>query len=105
MEASADIPPVIAECRPLTPVTASDRIETLDILRGFALFGILTVNMGAFSWPSEFVLWQRRFWDSRLDVVVDWFVRFLAEGKFYPLFSFLFGLGAAIQMERADCRG
>jgi len=107
MEASVDIPPVIADYQrePLRPVTASDRIETLDILRGFALFGILTVNMGAFSWPCEYMLWQRNFWDSRADAVVDWFVRFLAEGKFYPLFSFLFGLGAAIQMERADCRG
>ena len=61
--------------------------------------------MGAFGWPYEYSLWQREFWDSRADSVVDWFIRFLAEGKFYPLFSSLFGLGAAIQMERADCRG
>lgn len=36
--------------------------------------------------------------------MVYWTTSFLAEGKFYPLFSFLFGLGAAIQMERADNR-
>jgi uncharacterized protein len=100
------IPPVIADWQRevLTPVAASERIETLDVLRGLALFGILTVNIAGFSWPYEYMLWQREFWDSRADVVVEWFVRFLAEGKFYPLFSFLFGLGVAIQMERADQR-
>ena len=107
MEASTAIPPIIADCRsePVRPVGANERIEILDILRGFALLGILTVNMTAFSWPYEYMHWQREYWDSRVDAVVDWLVRFLAEGKFYPLFSFLFGLGAAIQMERSDCRG
>src|SRR5688572_12803275 len=107
MEASTAIPPIIADCRsePVRPVGANERIEILDILRGFALLGILTVNMTAFSWPYEYMHWQREYWDSRADAVADWLIRFLAEGKFYPLFSFLFGLGAAIQMERADCRG
>ena len=106
MVTSHNIPPVIADCQrdPLTPVAANERIETLDVLRGLALFGILTVNVTAFSWPFEYALWQREFWDSRGDVVVEWVIRFLAEGKFYPLFSFLFGLGTALQMERANCR-
>jgi len=107
MQDTTDIPPIISDCQrePLKPVAAGERIETLDVLRGLALFGILTVNLAAFSWPYEYMFWQREFWDSRADAVVDWLIRFLAEGKFYPLFSFLFGLGAAIQMERADCRG
>ena len=100
------IPPILPDCQRavLTPVAPSERVVTLDVLRGLALFGILTVNIPAFSWPYEYMHWQREFWDSRADAVVDWIIRFLAEGKFYPLFSFLFGLGAAIQMERADCR-
>jgi uncharacterized protein len=104
MEASIAIPPIIADCRsePLRPVARNERIEILDLLRGFALLGILAVNMTAFSWPYEYMHWQRDYWDARADAVVDWLIRFLAEGKFYPLFSFLFGLGAAIQMERAD---
>jgi uncharacterized protein len=107
METAPDIPPVISDWQrvALMPVAASERIATLDVLRGLALFGILTVNIGSFSWPIEYMLWQREFWNSRADAVVDWMIRFLAEGKFYPVFSFLFGLGAAIQMERADCRG
>jgi len=99
-------PPLLSDCQRagISPVAPGDRIETLDVLRGLALFGILTVNMASFSWPYEYLPWQRNVWNSRADVLADWLIRFLAEGKFYPLFSFLFGLGAAIQMERADGR-
>jgi uncharacterized protein len=102
MQTASDIPPVISNWQTHTPVDAGERIETLDALRGFALFGILAVNIAGFSWPYEYRLWQQGFWDSQADAVVDGIIRFLAEGKFYPLFCFLFGLGTAIQMERAD---
>jgi uncharacterized protein len=106
MHNPADIPPVIYEWQSetLTPVAPDERIEALDVLRGFALFGILTVNMTGFSWPFDQMM-RQQFWETRADVVADWIVRFLAEGKFYPLFAFLFGLGAATQMERAESRG
>lgn len=104
---ASDIPPVITPTPPvaLKPVAAEERIETLDVLRGFALFGILTVNMAGFSWPMDQVLMGRSLWESRADLIADGIVGFLAEGKFYPLFSFLFGLGVALQMERAEARG
>ena len=107
MQIESSIPPVITiwQREALSPVTAGERIETLDVLRGFALFGILTVNMALFSWPVYEVVMGARDWGTRSDVMADWVVRFLAEGKFYPLFSFLFGLGMAIQMERAEARG
>ncbi len=107
MQTAAAIPPVISGWqRPaLTPVAASERIETLDVLRGVALFGILTVNMVGFSWPPEMMLMRQLFWETRTDAIADGFIRFLAEGKFYPLFAFLFGLGAAIQLERAASCG
>lgn len=107
MLSATDIPPRIAtwQREALAPVAVTERIETLDVLRGFALLGILTVNIVAFSWPYEYMLWQSEYWDSRADAVVDWLVRFLAEGKFYPLFAFLFGLGAAIQFNRANVKG
>jgi len=106
METNPTIPPVIAEWQreALTPVAAAERIETLDVLRGFALFGILTVNMMLFSWPVYYSMAGELAWDTRMDAAADWVVRFLAEGKFYTLFSFLFGLGVAIQMERAESR-
>lgn len=107
MQTATDIPPVIStwQREAVTPVAADERIETLDVLRGCALFGILIVNMTAFSWPVDQMMMRQQFWETRTDVIADWTVRFLAEGKFYPLFAFLFGLGAAIQMERAESRG
>ncbi len=87
------------------PVRQSERIQIVDILRGFALFGILLVNMELFSHPIQsFVLPA----DPNMpwyDQVAQWLVRFLAEGKFYALFSFLFGLGLTLQMGRVEARG
>jgi uncharacterized protein len=107
MPTVADIPPVIAtwQREGLTPVPATERIATLDVLRGFALFGILTVNMMGFSWPVEMMMMRADFWDAPIDVLADGAIQFLAEGKFYPLFAFLFGVGAALQMERAESLG
>jgi uncharacterized protein len=101
------VPPVITAWRQhaFEPVPAAERYEALDLVRGFALFGILVVNMALFSWPAYSVLTGGRAWPTRLDVVADWLARFLAEGKFYPLFSFLFGIGITIQMERAQAHG
>lgn len=107
MQTAADIPPVIAawQREALTPVAPQERIASLDVLRGFALFGILTVNMIGFSWPVEIMVLRADFWESPVDAVADGAIQFLAEGKFYPLFAFLFGLGAALQMERAESLG
>ncbi len=100
-------PPVLDTFAPgaLEPVSAGERIETLDLLRGFALLGILVVNVPLFGWPIYQLLTGVHVWASRADAMVDWAVRFLVQGKFYLLFSFLFGLGAAIQWERAQARG
>ena len=104
MQTATDPPPIITHWRSeaLTPIATAERIETLDVLRGFALFGILTVNMVAFSWPMDQMMPGQLDWESRRDILADWMIRFLADGKFYPLFALLFGLGAAIQMERAE---
>jgi uncharacterized protein len=107
MQAMPDIPPVIAQLHvpAPAPVAPTERIETLDVLRGFALLGILLVNMALFSWPCYDLFMAAQPWTSRADVAADWLVRTFAEGKFISLFSFLFGLGMAIQMERAAARG
>ncbi len=85
------------------PIAPGERIEGVDILRGFAVFGILLVNMESFGWP--FFLAGLRDWDTVPDRLTDWLIQFLAEGKFYPLFSFLFGFGMAVQMVRSEARG
>jgi uncharacterized protein len=100
------IPPIITSDQPkLEPVAPGERIHVLDILRGFALLGILAVNMQLFSSPIYLVLTGLQHWEEPLDVAVERFIRFFAHGKFYPIFSFLFGLGMALQYERAERRG
>ena len=86
------------------PVTTAERIQTLDVLRGFALLGILLVNMAFFVHPIQFMMLPQAE-SGALDHAAAWLVRFLAEGKFFSLFSFLFGLGFTIQMARAEAKG
>jgi uncharacterized protein len=82
-----------------TVIPLEQRIATLDVLRGFALFGVLLVNMLDFSSSAlrSDTLGAR---GSVLDQVVDIAIAFFAITKFYLLFSFLFGVGFAVQMRR-----
>lgn len=89
----------------LTPVTGGERVEILDVLRGFAIFGILLVNMALFFSPMHLQVLNRPMVGGPLDELARELIVLLAQGKFYSLFSFLFGMGLAIQMERAAARG
>ncbi len=91
--------------KPLTPVSSGERIVSLDVMRGVSLLGILIANMVFFSQPLETDTFRNAFWFSPVDKWADWLSVFMVEGKFYPLFAFLFGLGFAIQMDRASSRG
>ncbi|MDX1442494.1 MAG: DUF418 domain-containing protein [Gammaproteobacteria bacterium] len=93
------------EPRRLQPVAATDRIETLDVLRGFALFGILLVNIHAFYKPLVAAFDINAADLNSIEYAIEWMIGFFAQGKFYPLFSFLFGLGFAVQLTRAEARG
>jgi uncharacterized protein len=85
---------------------AQDRIDLIDALRGIALLGILLANVLIFSgWDflteqgrvvlagPDWALWQHRFH------------LFLVDGKFYTVFSLLFGAGFALQLDRLSKRG
>ncbi len=91
--------------KPLEPVSSLERIVSLDVLRGFGLLGILISNMVFFSQPLEAGAWRGGYWYGQMDWLADWISVFLVEGKFYPIFSLLFGLGFSIQMDRALARG
>lgn len=83
----------------------NERVRLLDALRGFAVFGILLNNILVFS--GYFLLPPERIVElghPTLDHLTHWLGTFLVEGKFYSLFSFLFGLGFAVQMQRAAQR-
>jgi len=84
------------------PTQTQERIEVLDVIRGIALLGILIANMSFFSSPALYLevlginLWTG-FWNETTTSFINLFV----QGKFYSIFSFLFGLGFAIFFERA----
>ena len=84
---------------PLQPVPPSERILALDVVRGFALFGVLLAyalwNLGV---PPEQTY-------SQVDRILEWTLTALVDSKAYTLFAFLFGLGFSIQLTRAEARG
>ncbi|MDY7226250.1 DUF418 domain-containing protein [Hyalangium rubrum] len=86
-----------------------ERLVLIDTLRGFALCGIFVSNV--FMWFSgRFYLSRAQQTaladnESLLDTVARHAAQFFVYGKFITLFAFLFGLGFAVQMGRAEKRG
>ena len=97
------LPHTIASPPVIGPVLGQERIEAIDILRGVAILGILIVNMCRFSLPED--LPAHQLWPNLVDRTVEKLILFFAEEKFVTLFSFLFGLGLAVQMMRVEARG
>ncbi|MGG4498862.1 DUF418 domain-containing protein [Brevibacillus reuszeri] len=89
-----------------TPVLEADRIHQLDGIRGFALFGILLVNMPTFLHPVLFLPANGlAFEHSTLDEWIRLFFDMFVQTKFYTIFSFLFGAGFYLFMNRAEQKG
>ncbi|HUS02604.1 MAG TPA: hypothetical protein VMY77_12790, partial [Chitinophagaceae bacterium] len=82
------------------PVAIQERIQTIDIIRGFALFGILVINFTVDHGLTE--PWAG--FTGFMDQLVYWFVAFFMNDKFLAIYAFLFGLGFSIQMLRAEER-
>jgi len=87
------------------PVSVSERILFIDVLRGAALFGILAANMRAFFAPLDIYENIGALFHGHADKIAQAFIDIFIQGKFVTLFSFLFGLGFAIQLSRAESRG
>lgn len=105
-------PSPTAEAEPLAearPVDGNERLVLLDALRGFALYGVLVSNV--YVWFSGRFLLSRAQIEAALakaslvDHALIRATNFLVFGKFITIFSFLFGLGFAVQMGRAEQRG
>jgi uncharacterized protein len=73
------------------PVARSERIELLDMLRGFALLGILLANFEGT--PGQLI--------PKIDSAITAGIHYLVSDSFRPLYAFLFGLSFALQLMRA----
>lgn len=86
-------------------ITQNNRLVIVDALRGFALAGVAIVHMGeqyiAGPTPEGFMEGV----NSLPDQIISGTIAFLIIGKFFALFSILFGLSFGIQMESAAKRG
>ncbi|MHC4446980.1 MAG: DUF418 domain-containing protein [Planctomycetota bacterium] len=90
----------------LGPIREGDRIITLDVLRGFAVLGILFVNIHFFSMPLTLATGTTGLVDAPAMEEMSWaIVKTLVEYKFLSLFSLLFGAGLVVQMTRAEAKG
>jgi uncharacterized protein len=90
----------------LRPVSTAERVALIDVLRGFALYGVLLANTipfysGRSFLPKAEVAARTSSLDQIALVVINVFV----DGKAMTLLSFLFGLGFAVQLTRAESRG
>ena len=80
------------------PTAAGNRIVALDVLRGFALLGILVVNITGFSGVAAVDV----EWTGFADEAIQGVTKFFFTSKFLSLFAILFGIGFAIQIARLE---
>lgn len=88
----------------LAPVSPRERVATLDVLRGFAMLGVLLANLFEL-YSLRFTLTGPRPPGEFLDVLASSFLGIVVAGKAQTLLTFLFGFGFAAQLLRAQARG
>lgn len=81
----------------LNPVAPDERIHALDLLRGFAMFGVLWSNLNDWYAATKPV--------TSFDSSLEWMQHTLIGQRFYTLLCLLFGIGFGIQLMRAAERG
>jgi uncharacterized protein len=95
-----------SETVPLSAAGGKERIQVLDVLRGFALAGILFAHLS-----NEFSAGMlpghvyENIMSSPANMVVTIISNIFVQGKFYTIFSFLFGLSFALQLGSAQQKG
>jgi uncharacterized protein len=85
----------------LAPVSSSERVPILDVLRGLALYGVLTANVVLIYSGTELLPPEQVERESIAAIYVGMFV----SGRAITTLTFLFGLGFTVQLARADARG
>jgi uncharacterized protein len=89
----------------MVPIAAAQRIEALDVVRGFALIGIFLMNIEFFNRPIATLGLGMPRGLTGADWWASWFVYYFVQGKFWTIFSLLFGMGFAVMMLRAEQAG
>ncbi len=89
-----------------SPVKTIEREIFMDVLRGIAILGIFIANLNGLSWygfggPDATGSLLLPKWDHTMKSLHHMFI----EGKFYSIFSFLFGWGIALQLVRSEAKG
>ena len=87
-----------------TTVTSINRIDLLDVLRGFAIVSIMLLHsiehFDVYYLPENLPLWMKS-----LDKIIWDSLFFLFGGKSYSIFALLFGVTYAIQLQRQKEKG
>jgi len=86
----------------LTPIAAGERIEALDVVRGFALIGIFLMNVEWFTRPITELGSGVDASQTGLGYLASWCIYTFVQGKFWTMFSLLFGMGFAVMLTRAE---
>ena len=88
------------------PVQPKERIIALDFLRGFALLGILLMNIQSFAMPFSAYFNPTAYGDLTGANLGVWaFSHIFADSKFMTIFSILYGAGIILITQKIDERG
>ncbi len=90
----------------VAPVEVAARLDSVDVLRGVALLGILAMNIALFGWPYKVYTTPTAApgygWG---DLALWMFNHVVFDEKMMSIFSMLFGAGLVLMADRADARG
>ncbi len=91
----------------LGPIQLTERIQSIDVLRGFALMGILGINIQGFSMPWSTVEANPASYGDMngINFIVWLFTYLFVNMKMMNIFSMLFGAGLVIMTLRCEQRG
>src|SRR6185295_1025161 len=88
------------------PVSVNERADILDVLRGFALLGVMLDNlMGFTGWDFKTLSMRKALPTWPADGILGLSEMTFINGKFYSLFSLLFGIGFSIILIRNEQKG
>ncbi len=97
-------PPTNALAPAKAATSASERIDLLDALRGLALFGILLANVRYWAGWNFLDEQGKNALAGPAAAIVEFAHTAVIDGKFYTIFSLLFGIGFALQLSRLETR-